>query len=138
MTKLDARAARCYVRRVIAIFDIALSGARAAMRRLEVSAANVRASAPLAADRRPEGGLYRPQRVVQTSEAQGGVSAAAAPIRPAYTLVSASDGGLAALPNVNLVHESLEQSLALRSYEANLQVLKAVDETQKTLLDATV
>lgn len=126
---------------MIAIFDIALSGARAAMRRLEVSAANVanvRTGAPVAADRQPGPGLYRPQRVVQTSEAQGGVSAAAAPVSPAYTLVPDAGGGLAALPNVNLVHESVEQSLALRSYQANLQVLKAADETQKTLLDATV
>ena len=126
---------------MIAIFDIALSGARAAMRRLEVSAANVanvRTSAPVAADRQPGPSLYRPQRVVQASEAPGGVTAAAAPVSPAYTLVPASDGGLAALPNVNLVHESVEQSLALRSYQANLQVLKAADETQKALLDATV
>ena len=125
---------------MIAVFDIALSGARAAMRRLEVSAANVaniRTSAAVSPDGQPDPGLYRPQRVQQTSEAQGGVSTAVTTVEPAFTLVSGPDAGLAALPNVNLVHESLEQSLALRSYQANLKVLQAADEIRKTLLDAT-
>ena len=126
---------------MIAIFDIALSGARAAMRRLEVSAANVanvRTSAPVSADGQPGPALYRPQRVEQASEAQGGVSTTTAPIEPAFTLFPSADAGLEALPNVNLVHESIEQSLAVRSYQANLRVLKTADETQKALLDATI
>jgi flagellar basal-body rod protein FlgC len=125
---------------MIAIFDIALSGARAAVRRLEVSATNVahvQAGAPVSADGQPGPTLYRPQQVQQTSAAQGGVSTTVSRIEPAYTLVPAAEAGLEALPNVNLVHESIEQSLALRSYQANLRVLKAADESQKALLDAT-
>ena len=125
---------------MIAIFDIALSGARAAMRRLEVSAANVanvRTGAPVSPDGQPGPNLYRPQKLEQASQAQGGVSTSVAPVEPAFTLFPHADAGLQALPNVNLVHESLEQSLALRSYQANLKVVKAADEAQKTLLDAT-
>jgi flagellar basal-body rod protein FlgC len=125
---------------MIAIFDIALGGARAAMKRLEVSAANVanvRTSAPVSADGQPGPGLYRPQRVEQASAAQGGVSAVVKPVEPGFTIVAAADAGLEALPNVNLVHESLEQSLALRSYQTNLKILQTADEMQKTLLDAT-
>ena len=125
---------------MIAVLDIALSGARAAMRRLDVSAANVAnvgASAPASDKGEPGPSLYRPQRVEQTSQAGGGVSTTVAPVQPAFTLLSDGDGGFNALPNVNLVDEALQQSLALRSYQANLHVLKTADETQKTLLDAT-
>lgn len=126
---------------MIAIFDIALSGARSAMRRLEVSAANVanvRSGAPVSPDGQPGPNLYRPQQLQQASQAQGGVAAAVGPVEPAFTLVPNAEDAVEALPNVNLVHESLEQSLALRSYQANLKVLQAADENRKALLDATV
>lgn len=125
---------------MIAVFDIALSGARAAVRRLEVSAtnvANVRSSAEISADRQPGANLYRPQRIEQTSQAGGGVSTETRPVEPAYSLVPDLDRGLAAIPNVNLVHEAVEQRLALRAYQANLSVIRTADEVQKSLLDAT-
>jgi len=126
---------------MIAVFDIALSGAQAAVRRLEVSAANVanvRTGAEASADGQPGPALYRPQRVEQVSRAGGGVSAETKPVEPGYSLVPDLDGGLAAIPNVNLVHEAVEQRLALRAYQANLSVIRTADEVQKSLLDATV
>lgn len=122
---------------MIAILDIALSGARAAMRRLEVSAANVanvRSGAPASPDGEPQPGLYRPQRAVETSLAQGGVATAVEPVEPSFTLLPDGDSGLQALPNVNLTHEAIEQRLALRAYQANLAVVETADEMQKTLL----
>lgn len=122
---------------MIAILDIALSGARAAWRRLEISAANVanvRSGGSVASDREPPPGLYRPQRAVETSQAQGGVETAVKPVEPAFTFAPDGDGGVQALPNVNLAHEAIEQRLALRAYEANLAVIRTADETQKRLL----
>lgn len=125
---------------MIAVFDIALSGAQAAVRRLEISAANVanvRSGAEVSADGQPAPGLYRPQRVEQVSRQGGGVSALGKPVEPGYSLVPDVDSGLAAVPNVNLTHEAIEQRLALRAYEANLSVIRTADELQKSLLDAT-
>jgi flagellar basal-body rod protein FlgC len=125
---------------MLAMLDIALSGARAAIRRLEVSAANVanvRSAAEISADRQPGANLYRPQRAVETGQAGGGVAVSVRPVEPAYMLGPDVGGVLAALPNVNLAHEAVEQRLALRAYEANLAVLRTAGEIQKSLLDAT-
>jgi flagellar basal-body rod protein FlgC len=125
---------------MLAVLDIALSGARAAVRRLEVSAANVanvRSAAEISADRQPGPNLYRPQRAVETGQAGGGVAVSVRPVEPGYTLGLDLGGALAALPNVNLAHEAVEQRLALRAYEANLAVLRTAGEVHKSLLDAT-
>ena len=122
-----------------AIVTTALSGLNAATRRLETSARNVAnftAKAPASPEGPPPAGLYRPERVVQTSTAAG-TRAETVPVVPAAFTVqdSASPTGFSAVPNVDLAEEAVNQIVAQRAYEANLAVLKTKDEMDRELVD---
>jgi len=125
------------------IFQIAGSALTAQSQRLNVAASNI-ANADSAVG--PDGQPYRARQVVfqvapvagsQPGQAVGGVKVAAvlqsqAPFRLEYRpdnpLADAS--GYVAMPNVNVVDETLNMMSASRSYQANVEVLN----TAKTLM----
>ncbi len=109
-----------------------LSSLFAQARSLAVSAANV-------ANLRSVD--YQPQRVVQTSDPEGGVRAVTVPITPPSVQVydpnnpAADDDGRVALPNVSLEEEFVVQLQAKAAYKANLAILETQDEVLGELLD---
>jgi flagellar hook protein FlgE len=119
-------------------FNIALSGLQAAQQRLANSANNiansnstgrvendVRVSSP-----------FQPQRVVQQSQPEGGVSTSLQPVTPAYFLAPSIQGGeIIEVPNVSLDSELIEQKMATYNFKAQLQVIKAEDENTQSLLN---
>ncbi len=120
--------------------NIALSGLQAAATRLQVSAANVanltaRGEAP--ADGGEAEGLFKPGHVVQTATANGGTAAKVRPVEPAHVLIPDPnrESGVAAVPNVNLANELVQQTIAETSFKANAAVLRTVDEIEETLLN---
>ena len=110
------------------VLNIAVSGLRAAAKRLEVSASNV-------ANDRSTG--YVPRRVQQTAYAAGGTRAESVPVQPpSVPFVDPNDPDAAATrPNVSVEEEIVEQMLARRAYEANLRTVEAADRMTRTLLD---
>lgn len=130
----------------------ALSGLMAETRRFAVSAynvANLRSAgvdpAATAAAGRPAGtggaAPYVPRHASATTDAGGGVRVLALPVTPpSVALYNPSDPaadpqGLVHLPNVSLEQELVTQRIAVRSFQANLAVLKAQDEMTGALLD---
>jgi flagellar basal-body rod protein FlgC len=115
-----------------AALNSALTGVRAAGKRLEVSASNT-------VNARSE--AYTPGRVVQEALPSGGVRAEAVPVSPASVPVYAPDHpaadarGIVQRPNVSLDREAVEQVLAQRTFQANLRSLEAADRMAKTVLD---
>lgn len=115
-----------------AAFHNAVSGMRAAGRRLEVSAANT-------VNARSDG--YTPLRTVQSAQPGGGTRAATADVTPA-TVPSfepqhpgADTNGVVQRPNVALAGERVEQILAQRAFEANLRTVQTADRMTRTVLD---
>ena len=109
----------------------AVSGLRAASKRLEVSASN---TANAASEN------YTPGRVVQTTLAMSGVRAEAVAVTPLTVPVydpqnpAADADGVVQRPSVALESEAVEQMLAQRAFEANLRTVEA-DRMTKTVLD---
>ena len=125
--------------RMLSSFHIALSGLQAASTRLAVSAgnvANMTARRPLEADGNAPG-LYRPQRTIQTSTVGGGTQASTAAIEPAQLAIADpnSPTGQAAVPNVDLGREAVEQIQAELSYKANAAIIRTAWDMEKSLLD---
>ena len=122
----------CYDIHMEAALHSAVSGLRAASKRLEVSAANTVNAQSVD---------YAPGRVVQTALAAGGTRAEAVPISPpsvpVYTPQSpaADADGIVQRPNVSLESEAVEQMLARRSFEANLRTIETADQMTRTVLD---
>ena len=110
------------------VLNIAVSGLRAAAKRLEVSASNV------VNDRSAD---YVPLRVQQTADADGGTRAETVPVRPASVpFFDPNDPEAAATrPNVSVEEEIVEQMLARRAFEANLRTVETADRMTRTLLD---
>jgi flagellar basal-body rod protein FlgC len=110
----------------------AVSGLRAAGKRLEVSASNT-------VNTQSEN--YTPGRVVQSALASGGTRAEAVavnpPTVPLYSPQSptADAEGIVQRPNVSLAMESVEQMLARRAFEANLRTVETADQMTKAVLD---
>ncbi len=126
------------------IFQIAGSALTAQSQRMNVSASNI-ANASSAAG--PDGRPYRARQVVfqmapqAGSEAVGGVRVAgviesAAPPRMQYDPGNplADAQGYVALPNVDVVAETVNMISASRSYQANVEVIN----TAKTLMAKTL
>lgn len=115
-----------------AALNSAVSGLRAAGKRLEVSASNV-------ANARSED--YTPGRVVQAALASGGTRADAVPVTPATvpsyepTSPAADANGVVQRPNVSLETEAIEQIIAQRSFEANLRTIETAERMSRALLD---
>lgn len=110
----------------------AVSGLRAAGKRLDVSAGNT-------VNAQSEN--YTPGRVVQTALALSGTKAEAVavapPTVPVYSPQSpgADVDGIIQRPNVSLEVETVEQMLARRAFEANLRTVEAADQMTKAVLD---
>lgn len=133
------------------ISSIAVSGLKAATRRLEVSASNIAnqqstGALPGANGTVPAGApqAYKPLQVNQTDTSTGGTQTSLSTTSPATVPVSAPQApfanadGLVAAPNVDLAQEFIGQMVAKYSYTANLASLKADREMSKALLDAKV
>jgi flagellar basal-body rod protein FlgC len=110
----------------------AVSGLRAAGKRLEISASNT-------VNARSEN--YAPVRAVQSAQPGGGTRAEAMPVSPPTVPVydpqhpAADANGVAQRPNVALESEAVEQILAQRAFEANLKTVQTADRMTRTLLD---
>jgi flagellar basal-body rod protein FlgC len=139
----------------MSVTSIALSGLLAQTQRLARSASNVAnvrttGARPDAGGKVPDGApeAYQPVDTVQQSvvgpDGQGlGTSATYQPRRPAtvaeYSPDSsvADDQGLVAAPNVDLAAEAVDQTVALRTYQANLKAFEAADEMTREALNLT-
>jgi flagellar basal-body rod protein FlgC len=130
------------------ISTIALSGMKAATRRLEVSASNVAnvmstGALPNADGTVPAGAprAYAPLELVQTESAGGGTQTTVTTAKPSTTEVSdpqapfANQNGLVAAPNVDLSQEMIGQMIASYSFAANATVMKADAQMNKALLN---
>lgn len=130
------------------ISTIALSGMKAATRRLEVSASNVAnvmstGALPDADGTMPAGAprAYAPLELVQTESAGGGTQTTVTTDTPSTTAVSdpqapfANQDGLVAAPNIDLSQETVSQMIASYSFAANATVMRADARMTKTLLN---
>lgn len=110
----------------------AISGLRAADKRLEVSASNT-------VNAQSEN--YTPSRVVQTALGGGGTKADVVDVRPPTVPIynpqhpAADADGVMQRPNVAPDAEVVEQMLARRAFEANLRTIETADQMSKTVLD---
>ncbi|MGP9814299.1 flagellar basal body rod protein FlgC [Rhodopseudomonas sp. NSM] len=132
------------------ISAIAVSGLKAATRRLEVSASNIAnqqstGALPAANGTVPAGApqAYRPMQVNQTAVPGSGTRTSVTTTAPGKIAVSdpqapfANEDGMVAAPDVDLAQELIGQMVAKYSYTANLATLKADRDMSKALLDAT-
>ena len=130
------------------ISTIALSGMKAATRRLEVSASNVAnvmstGALPNADGTVPAGApsAYAPLELVQTESAGGGTQTTVTTATPSTTAVSdpqapfANQNGLVAAPNIDLSQEMVGQMIASYSFAANATVMKVDAQMNKALLN---
>jgi flagellar basal-body rod protein FlgC len=125
------------------ILSTAVSGLAAQTKRLEVSAGNIVNSRGTGVEpgAAPRAGEYLPRQVALKSLAGGGVQAIAVPVDPASVKAyepgapGADANGFVNRPNVQLERELITQIDALRSYQANLAVIRAEDRRLGDLLD---
>ena len=126
----------------------ALSGATAATRRFDNSAANV---ANLESVSAPNGStasvdaagnpLFRPQRSVDSTTATGGVRSTQQLVDPTSVqrydpdAPDADGEGLVNRPNVSLENEVVDQIAAQKQFEANLATIRTADELFESTLD---
>lgn len=132
------------------ISSIAVSGMKAATRRLEVSASNVANASTTGALPSADGTVatgapqaYAPLRVDQTATADGGTQTSVTTTSPSTVAVSdpqasyANADGMVAAPNVEFSQEVIDQVIATYSFATNANVLRAQDRMTKSLLDMT-
>jgi flagellar basal-body rod protein FlgC len=126
-----------------AILSTALSGLAAQSKRLEVSANNIvnSRSTGIEPGAAPKAGEYVPYQVALNSVVGGGVVATPVAVDPASVKAyepsapGADTNGFVNRPNVQLEREVVTLISALRSYEANLAVIRAEERRQGDLLD---
>jgi len=104
----------------------ALSGFRASEQRLAVAADNI-ANANTTD--------FRAKDVSQTSDANGGVNTRVVERNPASITTPTTDGGTEEKPNVSLDAEVVQAQSTTYDARANLQVIRAVRDITKSLLD---
>lgn len=110
----------------------AVSGLRAAGKRLDVSASNT-------VNARSEN--YTPARVIQSAQPGGGTTASELPVSPPTAPIydpahpAADARGIVQRPNVALDSEAVEQMLAQRAFEANLKTVETADRMTRTVLN---
>jgi flagellar basal-body rod protein FlgC len=121
----------------------------AASRRLEVSAsniANLESNGPLPGAPNAGGypAAYAAQRVDQVDVAGGGTLATVTTASPGTvagydpTAPYADKNGMVAVPNVDLVNETLQQITAREDFQLNAKVIRVETEMMKALLDIKV
>lgn len=109
------------------VLGTALSGMRAAEKRLEVSADNV-------ANSTTEGAKAKTTNA--RSAENGGVIVDVSFRDPATVTVPSTDGrGTVELPNTSLDQEAVTQIQATTAFKANVNVIKAQKEMDQSLLD---
>jgi flagellar basal-body rod protein FlgC len=124
-------------------FHSSVSGMQAQSTRLAVSAGNVANVSTVGRTGVTSGkeAAYKPQEVLQTTTAGGGVRADVRAVQPASVQVYMPDSALAdeegivAAPNVSIEKETVDQMLAKRAYQANAAVIRTQDEMLGSLLD---
>lgn len=130
------------IRPMIAAFDNAVGGLRAASVRAAVAADNI---ANIGTTRSVDDATYSgfvPTRAVQTSGA-GGPQVTAKPVTPPFinefnpSHPDANGEGLVGRANVDLAANIVELKQAEIAYKANAQVLRTAAELTGHLLDAT-
>ncbi len=128
---------------MIPAMNVALSGLNAAEKRLSVSANNI---ANINSTGRTENGervsdAYSPQKVVQTSFAEGGVKTGIETLDPSTNPVyapndaGADENGITQMPNVSLEGEMVSMKIATYDFKANLKTIKSADDMMKNLLN---
>lgn len=126
---------------MISPITITLSGLQAAERRVVNSANNIanQNSTFSMKDGVTVAQPFAPQRVVQKSLAEGGVSTDYQPITPAFVPVydpenaAADANGIVQTPNVNEEVEVVDSILAANEFKANLRVFKTTEDMMKSL-----
>lgn len=121
----------------------ALSGLKAASKRIAVSAQNIanQHSTKTVVNGQVSNTPYIAQRVDQVSLSGGGVQVIARDVNPPSATVfdpdnpDADANGAVAVPNVSLEDEAINQKLASTAYKANLNVIKVQDTLDQSLLD---
>lgn len=139
----------------MSVSSIALSGLLAQAQRIAGSASNVANARTTGARPDPAGVIpenqpapYRPVDTVQQSvvgaDGQGlGTSTTYQPRRPATVAEYSPDSafadknGLVDAPNVDLASEAIDQTIALRAYQANLKAFETADEMTREALNLT-
>ncbi|KAA5605480.1 flagellar biosynthesis protein FlgG [Roseospira marina] len=123
----------------IPALSIGVSALRMNETRVAVAADNIaNATNRVALDpaARPQGETgYTPRTVAPVSLDGGGVRATIQAVDPASTAVPNGQGGVDAMPNVDLTTEIITLNDASRSYESAASVIRTADEMQQTLLD---
>ncbi len=124
----------------MSIGSIAISGLNAAATRLGVAAnnqVNARSTAIATAQGEVLGDAYRPQRVAQSTLANGGVTATVVPVSPDHFIGTdpASPTGFSAYPNVNIGAELVNLMIAASSYKAAAALLSVEAEIGDSLID---
>ncbi len=129
------------------IIGIALSGLNAATTRVAVASNNIVNARSLGATDKPgdtvaaKSGGFRPQRVDQVSNGQGGALALTRGIDPASFQSfepgspEADANGVVPRPNVSLENQFMEITLAKRAYQASIRVIEVADAMLSELID---
>ncbi|MDG1439047.1 MAG: flagellar basal body rod C-terminal domain-containing protein [Emcibacteraceae bacterium] len=126
-----------------------LSGLLAASTRANTAANNIvnayNTSTPVGGDRNTAviqtTRAYVPQKVINSSQKQGGVTATKVPVSPSSLSVYnpgdpvANSDGLVNIPNVEPAIEFAELIKAKNAYKANAAVLRTLYEVENTVLD---
>ena len=138
------------------VFSIGYSGLSAESRGVETAAANIAhvndtirpADASTATHQQPQSDsnadAYRPQDVVRSSVAGGGVRTDTVEREPPHELSYAPNdshadaNGLIARPNVNFENEFVAMIMSHRAFEANLRSIKTADAIMGELLSARI
>ena len=120
-------------------FHSSVSGLQAQSKRLSVSADNI---ANMSTASTPgSDSAFKPQEVIQSTTAGGGVRAETRDVEPSSVPVYspsnplADDEGVVEIPNVSLEAEFSNQILAKRAYQANVAVIRTKDEMLGSLMD---
>lgn len=78
---------------------------------------------------------FRPQDIVQSTDATGGVTTRAVERTPATFPGVGADGNVAERPNVDVAQEIVEAQVASYNAQANLRVLQTQNRVNQFLLD---
>jgi flagellar basal-body rod protein FlgC len=128
---------------MVSAIGSALSGLAAATQRINVSANNIANSESTLTikDGVTLKEPYVPQKLVQLSQAEGGVTTDVQPVSPATVQrfdpnnAATDANGITAYPNVDTAQQLVETQLSLYNAQANINVLKVQDKLFKSVIN---
>lgn len=128
---------------MVSAINSALSGLTAASQRLNVSAQNIANAESTQTLRNGQvvNEPYVPQKLVQRTQPEGGVSTDVQPVSPATqdrfdpSNAAADVSGVTAFPNVDTAEQLVNTQLSLYTAQANINVLKVQDKLNKSILN---